>query len=106
MKGLKDSKPVLTRLIQVSFVNYLIGLVPLRHFRKPFHIPLELSTVGLGTYIGAPDDQTDFDVYNAVKLMVMSGGVNVIDTAINYRCQKAERTIGAALKTLNRKYGV
>jgi aryl-alcohol dehydrogenase-like predicted oxidoreductase len=78
----------------------------LRHFRKPFHIPFELSTVGLGTYIGAPDDQTDFDVYNAVKLMVMSGGVNIIDTAINYRCQKAERTLGAALKTLNRKYGV
>ena len=78
----------------------------MRHFRKPFHIPLELSSVGLGTYIGAPDDQTDFDVYNAVKLMVMSGGVNVLDTAINYRCQKAERTIGAALKTLNRKYGI
>ncbi len=38
--------------------------------------------------------------------MVMSGGFNVIDTAINYRCQKAERTIGVALKTLNRKYGV
>lgn len=77
----------------------------MRHFRKPFHIPLELSSVGLGTYIGAPDDQTDFDQYNAVKLMVQSGGVNVLDTAINYRCQKGERTIGAALKALTRKYG-
>jgi aryl-alcohol dehydrogenase-like predicted oxidoreductase len=45
-------------------------------------------------------------VYNAVKLMVRCGGINVLDTAINYRCQKAERTIGAALNTLNRKYGV
>jgi aryl-alcohol dehydrogenase-like predicted oxidoreductase len=36
--------------------------------------------------------------------MIMSGGINVLDTAINYRCQKAERTIGAALKTLTRKY--
>ena len=106
LKGLRGSKPVQIRAIQVSQVYSLIALVPLRHFRKPFHIPFELSTVGLGTYIGAPDDQTDFDVYNAVKLMVMSGGVNVIDTAINYRCQKAERTLGAALKTLNRKYGV
>lgn len=35
----------------------------------------------------------------------MSGGINVLDTAINYRCQKAERTIGAALKSLTRKYG-
>lgn len=79
-------------------------LVPLRHFRKPFHIPLELSSIGLGTYLGFPDDNTDFDVYNALKALALSGGVNVIDTAINYRCQKAERTIGAALKTLTRKY--
>ena len=84
----------------------LTFIVPARHFRKPFHSPLELSSVGLGTYIGAPDDQTDFDVYNAVKLMIISGGINVIDTAINYRCQKAERTIGVALKSLIKKYGV
>jgi len=58
----------------------------LRNFRKPFHIPLELSTVGLGSYLGAPDDSTDFDLYNAAKLLVLSGGVNVLDTAINYRC--------------------
>lgn len=69
-------------------------------------MPLEMSTVGLGTYIGAPDDQTDFDVYNAIKLMIRSGGINVLDTAINYRCQKGERTIGAALKTLIRKHGM
>ena len=31
-------------------------VVPQRHFRKPFHVPLELSSVGLGTYIVAPDD--------------------------------------------------
>jgi len=65
-----------------------------------------LSTVGLGTYLGLPDDPTDFDVYNAAKLLVLSGGVNVIDTAINYRCQKAERAVGAAVRTLCGKYGI
>ena len=65
-----------------------------------------LSTVGLGTYLGLPDDVTDFDVYNAAKLLVLSGGTNVIDTAINYRCQKAERTIGAALRTLVEKHAI
>ena len=64
--------------------HYII--VPEWHFRKPFHIPLELSSVGLGTYLGPPEDATDFDVYNAVKLLVLSGGVNLIDSAINYRC--------------------
>ena len=86
--------------------------IPNRNFRKPileefnYNSPLNLSTVGLGTYLGLPDDITDFDVYNAVKLLVLSGGVNVIDTAINYRCQKAERSIGAALNTLFNKYGI
>lgn len=65
-----------------------------------------MSTVGLGTYLGLPDDITDFDVYNAVKLLVQSGGVNVLDTAINYRCQKAERAVGAAVKTLIEKHGI
>ena len=38
--------------------------------------------------------------------MTLSGGINLIDTAINYRCQKAERTVGAVLKTLIHKYGI
>jgi len=62
--------------------------------------------VGLGTYIGAPTDEDDFDVYNAAKHLVLSGGVNVLDTAINYRCQKGERAIGAAINTLVKKHGV
>ena len=45
-----------------------------------------MSTVGLGTYLGAPTDEHDFDVYNAAKTLILSGGVNVFDTAINYRC--------------------
>lgn len=51
--------------------------------------------------MGVTDDLTDFDVYNAVKNLVLHGGINVIDTAINYRCQKAERAIGAALRVLS-----
>ena len=65
-----------------------------------------MSTVGLGTYLGLPDDETDFDVYNAAKLLVLSGGVNHIDTAINYRCQKAERSVGAAIRTLVEKHAI
>ena len=87
--------------------------IPNRNFRKPileefnYNSPLNLSTVGDANVTDADgDDITDFDVYNAVKLLVLSGGVNVIDTAINYRCQKAERSIGAALNTLFNKYGI
>ncbi|ARS64551.1 MAG: aldo/keto reductase [Nitrosopumilus sp.] len=60
---------------------------------------LHLSNVGIGTYLGNPDSQTDELVKNAVKQTVLSG-VNVIDTAINYRAQKAERSVGKAISEL------
>ena len=61
---------------------------------------LSISSFGIGTYIGAPDEETDQQVYNAVVESVSSGVVNVVDTAINYRYQKAERSVGKALQTL------
>ncbi|MDC0202526.1 aldo/keto reductase [Candidatus Nitrosopelagicus sp.] len=60
---------------------------------------LHLSNIGIGTYLGEPDSQTDTIVKDAVKKSIMSG-VNVIDTAINYRAQKSERSIGTALSEL------
>ena len=60
---------------------------------------LSLSNVGIGTYLGEPDSQTDVMVKDAVKKSIMSG-MNVIDTAINYRAQKSERSIGQALSEL------
>jgi aryl-alcohol dehydrogenase-like predicted oxidoreductase len=60
---------------------------------------LTLSNVGMGTYLGNPDEQTDLLVIDAVKKSIL-GGINVIDTAINYRAQKAERSVGKALADL------
>ncbi|MDH5463744.1 MAG: aldo/keto reductase [Nitrosopumilus sp.] len=60
---------------------------------------LLLSNVGIGTYLGDVDARTDQIVTNAVKQSILSG-VNVVDTAINYRAQKAERSVGKALLEL------
>ena len=60
---------------------------------------LQLSNVGIGTYLGEPDSQTDNAIKDAVKKSILSG-INVIDTAINYRAQKSERSIGIALSEL------
>ena len=60
---------------------------------------LLLSNVGIGTYLGDPDNKTDELVTSAVKQSILSG-VNVIDTAINYRSQKAERSVGKAISEL------
>ena len=60
---------------------------------------LTLSNIGVGTYLGNADSQTDEAVKNAIKQSILYG-VNVIDTAINYRAQKAERSVGKAISEL------
>lgn len=57
------------------------------------------SSIGVGTYLGNSDNETDLLVKNAIKKSVLSG-INVIDTAINYRGQKAERSVGKAILDL------
>lgn len=57
---------------------------------------LALSSVGLGTYLGPNDTVTD-RIYEAAVLRAFELGCNVVDTAINYRCQRSERAIGRAL---------
>jgi aryl-alcohol dehydrogenase-like predicted oxidoreductase len=67
------------------------------HFRS-FN-GLTLSSIGIGTYLGNVDNVTDNLVKEAIKKSVLSG-INVIDTAINYRSQKAERSVGRAVSEL------
>ena len=68
------------------------------HFREATG-GLVFSSIGIGTYLGEPDDITD-ERYKESVVAAVEGGVNVIDTAINYRIQRSERSIGAALKQL------
>lgn len=60
---------------------------------------LQLSSIGIGTYLGNPDEATDARYRDAVVRAVQLG-VNVIDSAANYRFQRSERSIGQALKIL------
>ena len=73
--------------------------LPANHFR-PAPGKLTLTSLGLGTYIGPPDPETDLAVEHSVSICLTSGRVNVLDTAINYRYQRAERSIGRALERL------
>jgi len=64
------------------------------HFRDA--LGLRLSSIGLGTYLGAFDDAADQRYREAIAIALDSGG-NVFDTASNYRCQRSERAIGGAI---------
>jgi aryl-alcohol dehydrogenase-like predicted oxidoreductase len=64
------------------------------HFREAHH--LWLSSIGLGTYLGQPDAATD-TLYRGAVHRAIELGVNVFDTAVNYRHQRSERAIGETL---------
>ena len=74
------------------------------HFRRPQAVPgvgeLWLSSIGLGTYLGEADDETDAQYREAIATALRSG-INLLDTAINYRHQRSERAMGAALQELS-----
>jgi len=71
--------------------------LPGGHFREA--LGLTVSSVGLGTYLGRDDDAGD-RAYGEAIVTAVSSGVNVLDTAINYRLERSERTIARALSRL------
>jgi aryl-alcohol dehydrogenase-like predicted oxidoreductase len=62
---------------------------------------LSVSSLGIGTYLGKQDDGAD-RAYTDALLAAAEHGINFFDTAINYRGQRSERCVGAALKQLQR----
>lgn len=56
-----------------------------------------VSSIGLGTYLGDSTDAVDEKYHDAI-VHAVDHGINVIDTAINYRHQRSERTVGQAIK--------
>jgi aryl-alcohol dehydrogenase-like predicted oxidoreductase len=71
------------------------------HFRQAAG-QLLVSSIGIGTYLGEPDDATDSSYTEAVTAAV-EGGINLVDSAINYRFQRSERSVGQALRLLSEK---
>ena len=67
------------------------------HFRLEQN--LWLSSIGIGTYLGKWDEATD-ERYTEAVTRAVELGINVIDSAANYRFQRSERSIGRALKHL------
>ncbi|HXI25771.1 MAG TPA: aldo/keto reductase [Pyrinomonadaceae bacterium] len=63
---------------------------------------LSFSSIGIGTYLGNPDDETD-RLYAEAVVRAVELGANVIDTAANYRFQRSELSIGAALSELRNR---
>ncbi|MCI0447895.1 aldo/keto reductase [bacterium] len=71
------------------------GTIPEDHFHEVQG--LFISSIGLGTYLGNMDTQSDRNYEEAI-LKALGNGCNLIDTAINYRFMQSEKNIGNALR--------
>lgn len=56
-----------------------------------------LSSIGVGTYLGECTEADDA-AYESAIAAAIDEGINLIDTAINYRCQRSERGVGRAVQ--------
>ena len=73
-----------------------VGRLP-GHYRQ-LH-GLWISSIGLGTYLGDPTEEVDRQ-YAETAALAARAGVNVFDTAVNYRHMRSERAIGQAVAGL------
>lgn len=69
------------------------------HFHTTLGSELVVSSIGIGTYRGDPTSETDHQVTMAVAESIRRG-INVIDSAVNYRMQRGERSVGKALRRI------
>ncbi|PYP75712.1 MAG: aldo/keto reductase [Gemmatimonadetes bacterium] len=68
-------------------------------FRRAFPRRLTVSALGAGTYLGDCTEADDSGYAETLRAAI-AAGVNVIDTASNYRCQRSERVVGRTLESL------
>jgi aryl-alcohol dehydrogenase-like predicted oxidoreductase len=64
---------------------------------RPIGDALAASSIGIGTYLGECDDADDASYAAAIRA-ALEQGINLIDSSVNYRCQRSERTVGLVLR--------
>ena len=66
-------------------------------FFRPLAGELVASSIGIGTYLGDCNETDDARYIQTVRHALRSG-INLLDSAINYRCQRSERAVGTAIR--------
>ena len=77
----------------------------MEYFRPLKGVDTDLSRLSFSTIMGDSTIEDDFWQYNAIKLAVLHGGLNHLESSSSTRKQRGERVLGAAIKTLIEKYG-
>ncbi|WP_413436668.1 aldo/keto reductase [Sulfuriferula sp. GW1] len=67
------------------------------HYSDFLNVHLRLSSIGMGTFPGAPTDQVDAH-YAEIIARALSNGINVVDTGAHYRYGRSPAAVGAGVK--------
>jgi aryl-alcohol dehydrogenase-like predicted oxidoreductase len=66
------------------------------HYSDFLNLHLKLSSLGIGTFPGAANDEVD-EAYAEVVRAASLAGINVFDTAVHYRYGRSARAVGQGL---------
>lgn len=67
------------------------------HFSDFLNVHLQLSSIGLGTFPGAPVDEVDAQ-YAEIVSEALTHGINVIDTGAHYRYGRSAAAVGEGVR--------
>ncbi len=76
--------------------RFIAAGLPEGHYSDFLNTRIKLSSLGVGTFPGAPDEVTDLAVA-AIVAQALQSGINVVDTGANYRYGRAGRAVGAGI---------
>lgn len=63
---------------------------------------VSISSIGMGTHLGKPDDATDAE-YESTLIQACLLGINLFDTARNYRMMRSEKMLSRVIQSLEDK---
>ena len=67
------------------------------HYSDFLNVHLQLSSLGIGTFPGAPTDEVDAQ-YAEIISRALTQGINVIDTGAHYRYGRSAAAVGVGLR--------
>lgn len=67
------------------------------HYSDFLNVHLQLSSLGIGTFPGAPTDEVDSQ-YAEIVSRALTEGINVIDTGTHYRYGRSPAAVGVGLR--------
>lgn len=80
-----------------AYVAQFEGRLPASNYSDFLKTHIKLSSIGVGTFPGQPDNVTD-DNYAEIISQALQNGLNVIDTGANYRYGHSPRGVGEGVR--------